>query len=90
MHIVIVGAGTVGSYIAERLSLEGQDIIVIEIDPQRAAEIKERLDVLGVTGNGATASALRKPRSDAPSCCWRCRPATGPTSWRATRPARWG
>lgn len=58
MHIVIVGAGTVGSYIAERLSMEGQDIIVIEIDPQRAAEIKARLDVLVITGNGASASAL--------------------------------
>lgn len=58
MRIVIVGAGTVGSYIAERLSTEGQDIVLIELDPERAAEIKARLDVLVITGNGASASAL--------------------------------
>ncbi|MEX2422692.1 MAG: 2-dehydropantoate 2-reductase N-terminal domain-containing protein, partial [Acidimicrobiia bacterium] len=30
MRIVIVGAGAVGSYLAERLSIEGQDVVVIE------------------------------------------------------------
>ncbi len=58
MRIVIVGAGAVGSYIAERLSQEGQDIVLIEIDPQRAEEIKDRLDALVITGNGASASIL--------------------------------
>ena len=29
MRIVIVGAGAVGSYLAEKLSYEGQDVVVI-------------------------------------------------------------
>ncbi|MEE8375503.1 MAG: NAD-binding protein, partial [Acidimicrobiia bacterium] len=32
MRIIIVGAGAVGSYLAERLSAEGQDVVVIEYD----------------------------------------------------------
>ncbi len=30
MKIIIVGAGAVGSYLAERFSSEGQDLVVIE------------------------------------------------------------
>ena len=41
MRIVVIGAGAVGSYLAERLSLEGQDVVVIESDPKRAAEVQE-------------------------------------------------
>ena len=58
MRIIIVGAGAVGTHLAERLSLEGQDVVVIENDPQRAAELKEELDALIITGNGASASVL--------------------------------
>ena len=58
MRIIIVGAGTVGGYIAKRLSREGQDVVVIEINPKRAAEIRERIDALVITGNGASASKL--------------------------------
>ena len=32
MRIVIVGAGAVGSYLAERLVLGGQDIVLVESD----------------------------------------------------------
>ena len=58
MRIIIVGAGAVGGYIAERLSLEGQDVVVVENNPRRAEEIRDRLDVLVITGNGASASIL--------------------------------
>ena len=64
MHIIIVGAGAVGSYIAERLSLEGQDVVVIENNPRRAEEIRERLDALVITGNGASAPILKEARAD--------------------------
>ena len=37
MHVVIIGAGEVGGYLAERLSAEGLDVVVIEVDPVRAA-----------------------------------------------------
>lgn len=64
MRIVIVGAGAVGSYLAERLSLEGQDVIVIEDDEERAAELQERLDALVITGNGASPAVLQEAGVD--------------------------
>lgn len=60
MRIVIVGAGAVGSYLAERLSLEGQDVVVIEDDEDRAAELQERIDALVITGNGASPAVLQQ------------------------------
>lgn len=60
MKIVIVGAGAVGSYLAERLALEGQDIVVIESNPQRAYELQSNIDCLVVQANGASAHALEE------------------------------
>lgn len=58
MKIVIVGAGAVGSYLAERFSTEGLDVVVIESDPVRAAQVQSSLDCLVITGNGASAKTL--------------------------------
>ena len=60
MKIVIVGAGAVGSYLAERFSLEGQDVVVIESSTERAAQMQSELDCLVITGNGASASTLEQ------------------------------
>ena len=58
MHIVIIGAGAVGSYLAERLSHEGQDVVVVESDPLRAAELQREIDALVVNANGVSPTAL--------------------------------
>lgn len=60
MRIVIVGAGAVGSYLAEKLSYEGQDVTVIESDPERAAAAQAEIDCLVINGNGASAKTLKK------------------------------
>lgn len=60
MRIIVVGSGAVGSYLADRLSSEGQDVSVIETDEQRAAELQESIDALVVVGNGASASTLEQ------------------------------
>lgn len=60
MKIVIVGAGAVGSYLAERLSLEGQDVVVVESDPVKAAELQAQVDCLVVVGNGANKQTLEE------------------------------
>lgn len=60
MRIVIVGAGQVGFHLAERLSDEGQDVVVVESNPATAQEISDRLDVLAVAGNGASAQVLER------------------------------
>lgn len=60
MKIVVVGAGAVGSYLAERLSAEGQDVHVIEADEQRAADLQETIDAMVIVGNGASAKTLEE------------------------------
>lgn len=59
MRIVIVGAGAVGSFLAEKFSYEGQDVVVIESDPVRAAEAQSEIDCLVINGNGASAETLK-------------------------------
>ncbi len=58
MRIVIVGAGAVGSYLAEKLAYEGQDVVVIESDAERAAIAQSEIDCLVINGNGASARTL--------------------------------
>jgi trk system potassium uptake protein TrkA len=58
--VIIIGAGAVGSYLAERLSAEGQDVVVIEDDESRAMELQDRIDALVVVGNGASGHTLQE------------------------------
>ncbi len=60
MRIIIIGAGAVGSYLAERLSTDGQDVVVIDDDEARVAELQERIDALVLLGNGASKSTLEE------------------------------
>ncbi len=60
MKIIIVGAGAVGSYLAERFSSDGQDIVVVEKNPLIAESLNSRLDVFTITGNGAGQNTLKE------------------------------
>lgn len=62
MHIVIVGAGAVGSYLAARLAGQSLDVVVIEADPARAAEVQAEVDCLVLVGNGASTTTLAEAR----------------------------
>ena len=53
MNVVIVGCGKVGSTLADQLVKEGHDVSVIDIDPDAARKVTNRLDVLGVVGSGS-------------------------------------
>jgi len=64
MQIIIVGCGKVGSTIAEQLSAEGHDITIVDTDESVVQALATRLDIMGVTGNGATHSILIDPRGD--------------------------
>ena len=48
MRVIVVGAGEVGSYVAELLTRHGNDVAVIETDRQRLRDVGDRLDVLVV------------------------------------------
>ncbi|MGN0600374.1 MAG: Trk system potassium transporter TrkA [Oscillospiraceae bacterium] len=54
MNIIIVGCGKVGEELAGRLNDEGDNVTVIDIDPVKVGNLTSRMDILGVTGNGAT------------------------------------
>lgn len=58
MRVIIVGAGEVGFHLAERLSQENQDVVIVEMDPERAQRASELLDVMTVVGNGASIPVL--------------------------------
>lgn len=58
MKIVIVGAGKVGFTLAQRLTQENHDVIVIEKDESRRAIIESNLDVMTICGNGASPKIL--------------------------------
>jgi nucleoside phosphorylase len=64
MKIIIVGAGTVGTVICTQLATEGHDITVIDQNISVLAELSNRYDVIGIEGNGASVSTLRKAGAD--------------------------
>lgn len=60
MKILILGAGQVGSSVAEALSSEANDITVIDQNRAALAELADRLDVRTVAGNAAYPTVLRE------------------------------
>ncbi|HSR41408.1 MAG TPA: NAD-binding protein, partial [Longimicrobiales bacterium] len=60
MRVLIVGAGEVGFHLAQRLSQENQDVVLIEQDAERAEYASEQIDVLTVVGNGASLPVLEQ------------------------------
>lgn len=59
MKIIIVGAGEVGFYCAQRLSQENQDVILIDQDPQKVKRITDNLDVQVFHGSGTSPRVLK-------------------------------
>ena len=53
MKIIIVGCGKVGTTLAEQLNNEHHDITIIDKNTAVLSAITERIDVMGVVGNGA-------------------------------------
>ena len=49
-----------GFHLAERLSQEGQDVILVDSDADRATYVAEQLDVLTIVGNGASVPVLER------------------------------
>ena len=57
MQVVIVGAGQVGTSIADSLSSD-HDVVVVDIDEDIVDDIKYELDVLTLAGDGTSSSLL--------------------------------
>lgn len=58
MKCIIIGAGKVGFSIAQLLSSEDHDVVVIEQDEDRVSVVDEALDVQVVEGSGASWAVL--------------------------------
>ncbi|MGQ9523534.1 MAG: potassium channel family protein [Armatimonadota bacterium] len=52
MYIIIVGGGKVGYYLTKALSQEGHEVLLIERDPRRVAQLTEELGELVMLGYG--------------------------------------
>jgi trk system potassium uptake protein TrkA len=60
MKIVILGAGQVGSSVAESLVSEANDITIVDTDVSRLMRLQDRLDLRVVVGNAALPSVLER------------------------------
>ncbi len=60
MEIVVVGDGKVGGTIANQLSLEGHNVIVIDNNGAVLANSGNTMDIFCIEGNGATAAVLKE------------------------------
>lgn len=58
MNIIILGAGQVGSTLAESLEHEKNDITVIDTDAEKLRYLQERIDIRTIEGNGALPNVL--------------------------------
>ena len=58
MRVIVVGAGEVGFHVAERLSKDGQDVVVVDVKPERLDYVQSHLDVAVVEGSGASTAVL--------------------------------
>ena len=60
MKVIIVGAGEVGYHIAQKLSRENKDVVLIDRGEERLKQVSETLDVQVMHGSGASPSLLRE------------------------------
>lgn len=60
MRIVIVGAGEVGFHIAERLSSENKDVVIIDLRAEALKRVSEHLDVQTIQGSGSSPRVLEE------------------------------
>lgn len=54
MKIIIVGCGKVGATLAEQLSNEGNDIVIVDKDAEKVQDISNACDIMGVVGSGSS------------------------------------
>lgn len=59
MNIIIIGAGLVGTSLAEELQRYGHDIAVIENNLRRCEELGDKLDARMIPGSGSNPRVLR-------------------------------
>ena len=64
VRILVVGAGEVGSYVAARLSREGNDVVVVDELREPLMRLERDNDILTVTGDATNPSILNEAEVD--------------------------
>ncbi len=59
MNIIIVGCGQVGATLAEQLNEKDNNITVVDTSLDSLRAVTDKLDIMGVVGNGATYTVLK-------------------------------
>lgn len=60
MRIMIVGAGEVGRHLCEKLSIEGQEVVLVDEDEAKLRRLERDLNILPVHGSGASMRVLEE------------------------------
>jgi trk system potassium uptake protein len=60
MKVIVCGAGQVGFHIARHLSLENNDVTVVDQSPELIRQISDNLDVNGIVGQAAHPNILHQ------------------------------
>lgn len=60
MKILILGAGQVGSTVAENLVGEANDVTVVDTDPEKLRQLQDRFDLRTLMGNASHPSTLER------------------------------
>lgn len=64
MYIVIIGAGNVGIFLAEKLLKNSHEVLLIESDPQKSRAIAETKNLTVMQGDGTDMMVLKSARAD--------------------------
>ena len=64
MKIIILGAGQVGTTVAQNLSSEANDITVVDHNDQLLREMQDRLDISTISGHAAHPDVLKRAGAD--------------------------
>jgi Trk K+ transport system NAD-binding subunit len=64
MKIIILGAGQVGSNLAEHLVREGNDLTVVDLDAEKLAALQDRFDLRTICGQASHPSILKQAGAD--------------------------
>jgi len=64
VRIMIVGAGQVGRHLCEKLSVEGQEVVLVDQDAAKLRRLERELNIMPVQGSGASARVLEEAGID--------------------------
>ena len=62
MYIIVAGGGKVGFYLAQHLLAEDHEVLLVERNPARVAEINEVLGAVAITGDAAEATRVAEAK----------------------------